>query len=75
MKRSEYNSNQWEFTDIGTRKYGRINAYYHMQRLILERDTNGDFTPNEYLIFELTERDDIHKMLDQMLSRLGVKNL
>jgi len=52
----------------------REDVYYHMERLIIECDTNGDFNPNEYFIFQLTDRDDIYKTLDQMLSRLGVEN-
>lgn len=53
---------------------GRITVYYHMERFILECDTNGDHNPNEYFFFKSTEKEDIYKMLDQMLSRLGVEN-
>lgn len=53
---------------------GRITVYYHMERFILECDTNGDHNPNEYFFFKVIEKDEIYKMLDQMLSRLGVQN-
>lgn len=45
-----------------------------MERYILECDTDGDHNPNEYYLFKETEKEEIYKMLDQMLSRLGVEN-
>ncbi len=53
---------------------GHITVYYHMERFILECDTVGDHNPNEYFFFKSTEKEEIHKMLDQMLKRLGVEN-
>ena len=53
---------------------GRITVYYYMETFILECDTNGDHNPNEYFFFKLTEKEDIYKMLDRMLSRLGVED-
>lgn len=61
-------------TSLFTSTKGIINVYYHMDRFILECDTNGDHNPNEYFFFQLTEKDEIYKNLDQMLSRLGVEN-
>ncbi|WP_371362473.1 hypothetical protein SRRS_36090 [Sporomusa rhizae] len=57
-----------------TSDQGRINVYYHMETFILECDTNGDHNPNEYFFFKQAEKEEIYKMLEQLLRRLEVEN-